>query len=810
MNSNSHQDALRSRWTLQGSIPLAGVAEGAAWYRARSVLTGDAVTLFVVHGDSALETADAVRRAFLVEDPRLLPVRDVVVLDDPRSEPQEGDSSATDGAGTETRPEPLTVVEYPLPTAPPLAALISKGPLHPETARSIIGEAATGLEVARRRGLRHQLLDSNRVFVNTATGEVVVLGVGVEAASHPDLDRSREFASFQDTAALVALLYRALCGRSPRTDENGVVPRPSTLTQQPIPEDLDLLCELVLNESNDDAPDTTRALIEALAPWQSIPVTLEAYGQHPTRADEDATEGRDSTADAGEGETQDAPSPEVAGVAPVDATAPLTPVPPTDEPDTHQLPAQTMPPTAAPDADTTEESDASAIAGAAAAEESARAAAALVKELHLAEKRSSSVFPGHLEITGPPRPAEPAELPAAEGEEPATAPGEMSGSAEAATWGPVPPSPDPSVSSPSDSNSSDSNPLVPDELPARRSGTQWPLTGAEHGPAEPDARPTMPHQPVPDMSPPSANTPAAAVRHDRTPQTTAPVTVVGRTEPVAPVTTDGPIIVRGRDRSALDESPALDTAANSSSSLLRDVVSVAVAADDAETFSLGPAQPEERSRQAQWIILGGVLLVILALVLAISSITSAFRQDSGTPVATATAGEETDEEPAAETPQEETPEPEPEEPALPAAQLAGVELFSADGGEIDNGDQRDRITDGDPGTFWSTKYYATPQYGGLKAPQGVRVDLVEPSLVSAVTVTTARNSGGVLELRTVGENGSPGDVIATGEFAGDGQVRLEPEEPVEAQAIALFIPDLPPDSEQAGKFRARIAEIAVE
>src|SRR5690606_33939312 len=190
VNTNPEQDALRSRWTLEGRIPLSGVAEGAVWRRARSVETGEQVVLFIVRGETALEAADAVRRAYLVEDPHLVPVQDIVVFDDPR----ETDGPSADGEET----GPITVVEYPMPTAPPLAALLAKGPLHPETARAVIGEAATGLETARRRGVRHQFVDSNRVFVDTRSGAVTVLGVGVEAATHSGLDRSRETASFQD------------------------------------------------------------------------------------------------------------------------------------------------------------------------------------------------------------------------------------------------------------------------------------------------------------------------------------------------------------------------------------------------------------------------------------------------------------------------------------------------------------------------------------------------------------------------------------------------------------------------------------
>ena len=75
--------------------------------------------------------------------------------------------------------------------------------------------------------------------------------------------------------------------------------------------------------------------------------------------------------------------------------------------------------------------------------------------------------------------------------------------------------------------------------------------------------------------------------------------------------------------------------------------------------------------------------------------------------------------------------------------------------------------------------------------------------------TTARNSGGVIELRAVGEDGSLGDVLATGQFAGDGEVRLAPPEPTEAQQVALWFPELPPDSNRDG-FRGRIAELRVE
>nr|WP_245349438.1 hypothetical protein [Brachybacterium fresconis] len=853
---------------MEGKIPLSGIADGAVWHRARTVATGESVILFIVRGEAALEAADAVRRAYLVEDPHLLPVREIVVLDDPR----EGDDDAPAQDG------PTTIVEYPLPPAPPLAALLSKAPLHPETARSIIGEAATGLEVARRRGVRHQLLDSNRLFVDTRTGAVVVLGVGVEAAAHVGLDRSRETASFQDTAALVALLYRILTGRSPQHDASGTVPRPSTVVDTEIPQDLDLLCDLVLNESADDIPETTRALIAALEPWQSIPVTLEAYpnpiphhrpapeapsataatagaagpvadpapSEHspeegsaartasPTEA---STSGDTRGTSAGTEVDEDTiahPSTTAAGVAgagagmagAAGAAGALGAIGAAEAADDSRdresaHPAQPDRPEATDAArggledgqqDRAEQDDAErAAAQRATEEESARRssdAQAIVHDLHLDQKRGTSPFPGHLDITAP----EP--VPLATGDEPSgTAPGATSSSEQGTAARPA---------SGEAADGADTGAAVAGvaaggaaaagagaaavsggshsaDVPARTSGTQWPLAPSSPDTAGSPAPATDPHAPAETRTPSQA--PGGGSAAD-------PAAVTGRGESVAPAAVDGPIVVHGRGRSSLDDEPAESTLPASRSSLLRDVVSVAVDHDDPDSYAWGPQQPEERSRQSQWIIAGAVLLTIIAAVFAVTTATSGLRDRMADPLDTSAAPAPTETE-TGEAPVEPTAE-NTEEPELPSPELDGVELSSHGGGDPDHTDQQDRLTDGDPSTYWSTQHYASPDFGGLKDGVGIRIDLAEKSELSAVTVTTARNTGGTLELRTVNEDGSPGDVLASGEFAGDSEVRLEPDEPVETGQVMVYIPELPPDSDEAGRFRARIAEISVE
>ncbi|WP_270410053.1 hypothetical protein [Brachybacterium paraconglomeratum] len=903
MSTNPEQDALHARWTLEGRIPLSGVADGAVWRRARSVATGESVVLFIVRGEAALEAADAVRRAYLVEEPRLLPVREIVVLDDPR---EESDTTAT-GAPEDG---PTTVVEYPMPPAPPLAALLTDGPMHPETARAIIGEAATGLEAARRRGVRHQFLDSNRVFVDTRSGGVHILGIGVEAASHPGLDRSREVASFQDTAALVALLYRALTGRTPQHDGTGTVPRPSTLVDTDIPADLDLLCDLVLNESADDIPETTRGLIEALEPWQSIPVTFEAYprgaaggasGAGAASGDDDRPEAAAETAgavdagsatrDAREDEERGAAGPAVgagaaaagaagavtgaavvagttaaqepsgsgadAGVTGGDAgesTAALSPVDDAAErageeqvvdersadsrADEAQAAASETAPVSAASAATTGENaptDDGASAGqdapageetpAAPREDHSAAAATLVKDLHLDEKRGTSPFPGHLDITQPRRPqAEAARATDAEQDSAASGTGAAGAAGLAAAAGAAgaagaAAAQSPSAQhSPSAGQSPSAAPEATQQIPSRTSGTHWPLSPAG-SPAGSDGRaeqpgagaiaPTADHAaPTPSVAPQQSSDaePNAAAGED---EPTAAMPAVGAAAGPAAHET-GPIVVQGRRTSYLDEAPEETTVPHSRGSLLRDVVGVAVDADDPDTFALGPRDREKRSLQSQWIVVGGVIVVMLALVFAVTAITRDLREIIADPLATAQPETTTPvEEDTGEAPAEPTPT-DTEEPELPAPELTGVEVFTQGTDlEPDNADQQDRMTDGDPGTFWSTKHYQSADYGGLKEGAGVRLTFAEQSTLRTVKVTTARNTGGLIELRAVHDDGSLGDVLTSGELAGDGEVLLETPEPVEADEVALWIPELPPDSNEQGRYRARIAEIQV-
>jgi len=798
VNRRPHEDALAARWTLEGEIPLGQVAEGSSWHRARAA-DGESRALFLAEGGAALEVADAARRAFLVENPRLLAVDDIDVFDDHDGTPA------------------LTAVSYPFPPAPPLAALLADGPLRAETARSVIGEAATGLEAARRRGLRHQHLDSNRVFVDLASGSVWVLGVGVETAAHGTADPSGPAAAQRDVTALVALLYRAVTGASPRRDETGVVPRAGEVAERRVPEDLEALCDGVLNPGDAPVPANVRELIAELGPWQSIPVTLEAYDAADAGAGHEAAAGAE-TADEDSGATRST----------VDEVV---------SPQTGLRPASSFPLFAG---------SASAAGATAAAPEAPKAPEAAADATGLEpEPLPDSEMPGSAPEAPEPTEPEPVEEDLVEAESAGTVdtapaddePDRSPAATDEALSEPVAEEHgdgDPvAEASGSDARSAEAQRLVDDlRLTERREQTAFPAALAftptaaaedEDVVLDPDVGDMTGSRGTPEESadvdaaaaaPPAvASTPSAPPSDDRPgedePVEPEPDARDDADEPRGPVSVpgglphggSGPIVVPGRETSVA--AAALGEDARRSS--FRDVMGVAMDRDADESYAVEPEEAPGRSRRSLWILVGAVIVVILALVLALTSITSGLRERMADPFGTAAAAssaapsptasaEATSEAPAAT-----------QQPAAAPPAIASVAVESSGSG--DHADNADRLTDGDPGTVWKSKRYASASFGGLKDGIGIRIDLTDPATVNAVVVTTAQVEGGTLELHAVNDDGSMGDTIASGAFAGDGEVRLAPAQPVQAQHLMVWIPELPSDG---SRNLAQIAEIRVE
>ncbi|MGO0575828.1 murein biosynthesis integral membrane protein MurJ [Ornithinimicrobium panacihumi] len=216
-----------------------------------------AVTVLPATGDNApiaSAVLDGARRVASVDDPRLVRVLDV---------------GSEDGLAW--------IVEEGLSDAESLASLVADRPLPAEEARRIIGEAASALESARRRGLHHLYLNPHAVL-RTGDGVVKVSGVGVAAALEGSDDVTADEASIIDTADLVSLLYTGLTATWPgeelsglrpaRRLEDGSYPAPSESVGG-VPGDLDTLCRLVLGPEEDfvRAPHSPGELARQLSPW---------------------------------------------------------------------------------------------------------------------------------------------------------------------------------------------------------------------------------------------------------------------------------------------------------------------------------------------------------------------------------------------------------------------------------------------------------------------------------------------------------------------------------------------------------------
>jgi eukaryotic-like serine/threonine-protein kinase len=195
---------------------------------------------------------DAARRAAGVEDARLVRILDV---------------------GTQN--DNSFIVEEAMSGSESLATILLQGPLPSEEARRVAGETAKGLETAGQRGLHHLRLTPHNVMISP-DGAIRVSGVAVAAATAgPEAQEpDAATASRRDALCLVAIVYAALTSRWPLVEEgSGVEPAPRMVEgvvapseiAAGVPEDLDALCRMTLNEA--DGPLTPGDFANRIAPW---------------------------------------------------------------------------------------------------------------------------------------------------------------------------------------------------------------------------------------------------------------------------------------------------------------------------------------------------------------------------------------------------------------------------------------------------------------------------------------------------------------------------------------------------------------
>src|SRR5699024_3513376 len=143
---------------LAGRYRLTDQDQGTDRWLGTDTILDRQVHIVTVAGPQREGALDAARRAALITDDRLLRILRV---------------GSHEGIG-------FIVTE--VVQGQSLADLVAAGPLHPDQARTLVGEAAGALEVARRRGVHHLRLRPESCF-RTPSGQVLITGLAVDAAA---------------------------------------------------------------------------------------------------------------------------------------------------------------------------------------------------------------------------------------------------------------------------------------------------------------------------------------------------------------------------------------------------------------------------------------------------------------------------------------------------------------------------------------------------------------------------------------------------------------------------------------------------
>lgn len=245
---------LSGRYELTDPRPCA--LPGTSEWTATDQILVRPVVVRVVPAGGAGPALDAARRASLVADPRLVRVLDV---------------GSDEGVG-------YVVTE--MVAGPTLDRLVAREPLSADQARAIVGEAATALEVARRRGVHHLALRPSTLAVSDE-GRVLVSGLALDAVLLGHAGGDARTTSRIDATDLVRLVYAALTGHwpgpveaadgLPTAPEADGVPVPPAELVPGVPGDLNTLCVATLGRE-DDGPLSPADLVRELEPWGEIRV----------------------------------------------------------------------------------------------------------------------------------------------------------------------------------------------------------------------------------------------------------------------------------------------------------------------------------------------------------------------------------------------------------------------------------------------------------------------------------------------------------------------------------------------------------
>ena len=147
--------------------------------------------------------------------------------------------------------------------------------------------------------------------------------------------------------------------------------------------------------------------------------------------------------------------------------------------------------------------------------------------------------------------------------------------------------------------------------------------------------------------------------------------------------------------------------------------------------------------------------------------------------------------------------------AVQALTPASVAAFGPAGpADGDNPQLAPLAVGGNAATPWFSQWYATPQFGDLKAGTGLLLDMGHPVTVSSVRLSLVSRSGADLELRA-GAKPVPSWLprVATASNVG-GTVQFRLSAPAQVRYLLIWFTKLPPDN--AGTYQASVYKITVQ
>ncbi|GHI06434.1 serine/threonine protein kinase [Streptomyces cellostaticus] len=119
--------------------------------------------------------------------------------------------------------------------------------------------------------------------------------------------------------------------------------------------------------------------------------------------------------------------------------------------------------------------------------------------------------------------------------------------------------------------------------------------------------------------------------------------------------------------------------------------------------------------------------------------------------------------------------------------------------------------DNDPASYWQTDFYLGPKFGNLKSGVGVILDLGKVQQVGKATISFLGETS--VELRAAGADAGsePTSFDAFSKVAeGSGTtVTLQPGKPLKTRYLLVWLTQLPPDNDNPGHWRGRVADIKV-